>query len=234
MGYVVPSVAAAFRGRDGWALDDESVPKSLTLTKGHDNSSRSAAVKQTLLEMRAEGTFFVLSRWRDEVKPVYGPGGETLFVIERAAAALFGLVTYGIQLTAFTRSEQNEYRIWLQKRSQNTASYPGLLDNTAAGGMPVGERPLETAIREAAEEASLEESLVRPRIKSCGTVSYIHLRDSLAVGEVGLVQPQIEYLFELEMPSGKEPKPCDNEVEWFRLLDIDQIKSRLTEGMDLI
>ena len=125
--------------------------------------------------------------------------------------------------------------MWLQKRSQSTAFYPGFLDNTAASSsIPDGQLLVKAAIREAGGEASLPEDLVRSNIKLCGTLTYMHLRDALAVGEVGLVQPQVEYLFELELPAGVEPKPNDHEVEWFKLRAIDEVKRSLAQGISLL
>jgi len=58
----------------------------------------------------------------------------------------------------------------------------------------------------------------------------MHLRGDTAIGEVGLVQPIVEYLFELELPAGFVPKPHDHEAESFKLLDVDEIKAALLEG----
>ncbi|KAK0661209.1 hypothetical protein QBC41DRAFT_383145 [Cercophora samala] len=231
IGLVVPSVATAFRGLEGWKLDESSTPKTLTLVDGTDGASRTAVVEKTMHRFRDKKTFSILSRWRNELKPVYGSCGELLFKLDRAAAPLLGVVSYGIHLTAFTRSNNNPIKVWVQKRSQSTAFYPGLLDNTvASSSIPDGQLPVEAAIREAGEEASLPEDLVRPRIKSCGTLTYMHMRDGLAMGEGGLLQPQVEYLFELELPDGVEPKPCDHEVEWFRLLEVGEFKRSILQG----
>ncbi|KAK2614634.1 hypothetical protein N8I77_001443 [Diaporthe amygdali] len=231
LGYVVPSVAAAFRDQPGWVLDEDAAPRTLALVGGDDKESRSALVEETLLRLRSEGKFVILSRWRNEVKPVYGPRGQMLFAIERAAAPLLGVLTYGIQITAFTRPAKGEQpKIWVQKRSKDVKFYPGFLDNTVAGGMPIDEEPLVTATREASEEASLGLDIVKTNIKPCGTVSYMHLRDGLAVGEVGLIQPQVEFLFELELPADVEPSPSDGEVEWFKLYDVNQIRDELVKG----
>ncbi|KAK0701152.1 thiamine pyrophosphokinase-related protein [Apiosordaria backusii] len=230
IGLVVPSVATAFRGLQDWKLDESSTPKTLALVAGNDDVSRTAVVEKALHKFRDEKTFSILSRWRNELKPVYGPGGGLLFKLDRAAAPILGVVSYGIHLTAFTRINDGQIKIWVQKRSQSTAFYPGLLDNTvASSSIPDGQLPVEAAIREAGEEASLPEDLVRSKIKSCGTLTYMHLRDSLAIGEVGLLQPQVEYLFELELPDGVEPKPCDHEVEWFKLLEVVDLKRSISQ-----
>jgi 8-oxo-dGTP pyrophosphatase MutT (NUDIX family) len=53
-------------------------------------------------------------------------------------------------------------------------SWPSKLDNTVAGGITSGETGFETIIRESFEEASLEEELVRTRIRATGLISYTH------------------------------------------------------------
>lgn len=47
-----------------------------------------------------------------------------------------------------------------------------MLDNTVAGGITERDAPLESIIREAMEEASLENSWVENRIRAGGIVSY--------------------------------------------------------------
>jgi hypothetical protein len=52
-------------------------------------------------------------------------------------------------------------------------SWPGYLDNSVAGGIPSGLTPLESIIKECAEEASLDENEVRARLRPAGCVSYL-------------------------------------------------------------
>ncbi|KEZ39598.1 hypothetical protein SAPIO_CDS9513 [Scedosporium apiospermum] len=122
VGFVVPSVATAFRNQLGWRLDESTTPKTLALVGGNNPSSRSAVVEKTLLKIRDEKKFVILSRWRNERKPVYGPAGQLLFAVERAATPLLGVVTYGIHMTAFTGSESGQTKIWLQRRSKTPPS----------------------------------------------------------------------------------------------------------------
>ena len=58
---------------------------------------------RTTAAMRSLEHFEVLKGWRDELYPVYGPEGEVVFTVERAASALLGVLTYGCHLTAYTR-----------------------------------------------------------------------------------------------------------------------------------
>lgn len=232
LGYVVPSVARAFRDQEGWVIDEEATPKTLALVGGDDEASRTALVAKALSNFRTEKRFGILSRWHDELKPVYGPGGRMVLAIERAAAPLLGVVNYGMQLSVFTRPvDGGEPRVWVQKRSENVKFYPGLLDNAASEVMPIDREPLEAAIRCAAEQTSLSEDLIRASIKPCGTVSYMHQHGSRILRETGLLQPQFDQLFELELPADVEPGPPGVEVECFELHDVNQIRTELSEGL---
>jgi hypothetical protein len=106
LGYMLPSVAEVFRGIPSWELDDDD--RTITLTAGSTAEERSKAVELTLLAMRETGHFKVLDKWRNELYAVYGRGKELLFNVERSASPLLGVVTYGVHLTAYTRSKDQD------------------------------------------------------------------------------------------------------------------------------
>ncbi|KAH7355291.1 thiamine pyrophosphokinase-related protein-like protein [Rhexocercosporidium sp. MPI-PUGE-AT-0058] len=195
---------------------------------------RSSAVAATASQWRAQSKFAVLKGWRDELYPVYGPGNELLFSVERSASCLFGVVTYGVHLMAYTRVPESEakggIKLWVPRRARSKQTYPGMLDNTVAGGMATGETPLECVIRECGEEASLPEELVRENVRACGTVTYVYLRDERAGGETGLVQPECQYIFDLELPGDVVCRPCDGEVEEFFLWGVEEVREALGRG----
>jgi 8-oxo-dGTP pyrophosphatase MutT (NUDIX family) len=230
LGYVLPSVAEVLRGLAEWELDDDE--RTLILKAGEDEPTRSAILARTTAAMREIGHFNILKGWRNELYPVYGPAPsrELLFSVERAASALFGIVTYGIHMTAYTKSASGELKIWTPRRSKTKSTYPGMLDNTVAGGMATGENPQICCVREASEEASLPEDLVREKAHSAGTVTYFHIRDSRAGGETRLLQPECQYIFDLELPDDVQPKPSDDEVEEFYLMGVDELKAKLKTG----
>jgi len=93
-----------------------------------------------------------------------------------------------------------------------------------------GEDPLECLIRDAEEDASLPSSLVRSTVKPTGTVTYLHIRDPRAGGESGLVQPECQYVYDLELPSDIQPKPNDSEVEAFYLWTVEEVQEALGKG----
>ena len=104
------------------------------------------------------------------------------------------------------------------------------MDNTVAGGLTTGEKAIECLVREAREEASLPESIVRGNARPCGTVTYFHIRDERAGGETGLCQPECQYVYDLELPPVVIPVPDDNEAEHFRLLTVGEVQTALAEG----
>jgi len=106
-----------------------------------------------------------------------------------------------------------------------------MLDNTIAGGMGDDQTPLSCIIKEAFEEASLDSEYVKKYVVSTGTVSYFYVREAVAGGEAGLLQPEVEYVFDLPMRvDGPIPKPCDTEVEEHILMTVNEVQSELAEG----
>lgn len=99
-------------------------------------AQRSALVAATTAYWREKKTFKVLDGWRDELYPVYGPGNELLFSVERSASTLLGVVTYGVHMTGFVRDEGSScgIKIWVPRRAKSKQTYGGMLDNTVAGG----------------------------------------------------------------------------------------------------
>ena len=161
----------------------------------------------------------------------HGSDNKLLFEIERSAAPLFGIVTYGVHMTGFVRSSDDQsIKIWVPRRAKEKQTYGGMLDNTVAGGISSGESPFTSLVREAAEEASMPEELVRQKAKPCGTVSYFSIRDKRAGGETGLLQPEIQYVYDVELPHDFIPKPSDGEVQDFDLWDINKIKIAMAAG----
>ena len=232
LGYILPSVAETLRGLPDWKINDNE--RRLTLVTGSNEEERTKAMAFTTQAMRATDHFQVLRGWRDELYPVYGPNRDLLFSMERAASALFGIVTYGCHMTAYTTKAvedgQREMRIWVARRAESKQTYGGMLDNTVAGGISTGESASESLVREAREEASLPEDVVRKGTKAVGIVTYFHIRDHRAGGETRLLQPECQYVYDLELVEEVVPKPSDDEVSGFELKSVDEVKQALRDG----
>ena len=92
-----------------------------------------------------------------------------------------------------------------------------------AGGIAYGNSVLDTLVKESEEEASLPADYVRAHAVAGGAVSYFYVRESSAGGEVGLLQPEVEYVFDLAVPDDMIPRPNDDEVESFSLMPLHEV-----------
>ncbi|MCJ1409252.1 hypothetical protein MMC19_003331 [Ptychographa xylographoides] len=198
-----------------------------TVTLCGEPRERSKAIEEVLNQARSDHSFAVLEGWRNELYPITGSMGQV--VMERAGSSLFGILSWGVHMTAYTLTEKG-MMIWVPRRSPTKQTYPAMLDNTVAGGISAGELPFNSLVREAKEEASLPEDMVRERAKACGIVTYFHIRDSRAGGETGLLQPEAQYVYDLELPNTVTPKPSDNEVQEFYLWCIEDVQDALRNG----
>jgi 8-oxo-dGTP pyrophosphatase MutT (NUDIX family) len=194
---------------------------------------RSETIAALAQHWRRNRTFKILDKWRNELWPVYGNSGELIFSMERMAVGLFGCMRYGVHMTAYTAAPQARHgiKIWVAKRAADKSSYPGMLDNTAAGGFMTGEDFFECMVREADEEAALPEVVMRERAKMVGTVSYLFVTDERAGGEPGWIYPECQWVYDLELPTDIRPKPKDGEVESFALYTVDEVKEQMAQGL---
>lgn len=202
---------------------------TLLTPPGANATYRNKLIAQSIAEAVKAGCFEVLKGWRNEMYPIYGPGGEFLFEMERCASPLFGIVSYGAHLTGYVDGPDG-LKIWVPRRAKSKQTYPGMLDNTVAGGMCTGEAPFECLVREAMEEASLPEQAVRAATLASGCVTYVHVRDARAGGEMGLLQPEVEFVYDLQLDPSVVPQPGDNEVEEFMLLSVTEVQEALAQG----
>jgi 8-oxo-dGTP pyrophosphatase MutT (NUDIX family) len=92
-----------------------------------------------------------------------------------------------------------------------------------AGGIAYGTSVLETLIKESTEEASLPSELVRTHAIASGAVSYFHVREKSAGGEEGLLQPEVQYVYDLSVGEEVVLKPNDDEVEGFTLMPLHEV-----------
>ena len=91
-------------------------------------------------------------------------------------------------------------------------SFPGMLDNSVAGGIPGGTTAFDSIVKEAAEEASLDTELVRKRVRTVGAVSYYYQT------KTGWLQPEVEYVYDMCVEPGEvRLAPMDGEVESFEV-----------------
>ncbi|KAE8147805.1 NUDIX hydrolase domain-like protein [Aspergillus avenaceus] len=187
----------------------------------------SALIEQQVEAARSANAFPDLGLRRGEEFPIVG--ARFAVGIDRAAFSLFGTIGRGVHLTAYTGSGA-EMRIWVPRRNYNKAKYPGMLDNSVAGGMASGERPLECLVREAQEEAGLSEEMIRAGARAAGTVTWITVSDERAGGHLGLINPGVLYVYDLEVSPEMVFTPVDGELCEFRLRRVEEVKKALLAG----
>ncbi|TXT12471.1 uncharacterized protein COLE_02881 [Cutaneotrichosporon oleaginosum] len=199
------------------------------------------AIADTAARWRAAGLFTpALAGWRDELYAIYASprsaafatpprGGwrNAAFACERAACAVWGFATFGVHMTAY-EGEGGSMKIWVPRRSPTKATWPGMLDNTVAGGITAGMTPRDTMIKECDEEASLPASLVEARLRNVGLATYWYIT------KAGFLQPD-RYLYDLPLPPRDSadyvlPRPHDDEVESFHLMTVPEVIEALHRG----
>ncbi|KAL8833183.1 MAG: hypothetical protein Q9170_004440 [Blastenia crenularia] len=203
VGYMLPWVVERMPWDKQWIVDHEG-KRILPYVEGlqpEKFSKQNQIIHETLLRAKEKEAFAVLRKWRSELYRIHGP--HVPINCERSGTPLFGVVTYGVHMTTFIRTESG-IKIWVPKRAKGK-TYGGLLDNTVAGGIAAGEQPFNCIVREAAEEASFPEDLVRTRAKACGTISYFSLRDERAGGESGLLQPEVQFVYDVSNLESNNP-----------------------------
>ena len=228
LGYMLAEIAHKIPLTDDWKRDDSSRCLIFRPRNAKTAEDRTEVLAAYLQDVRKNRVFKVLDGWRNELYPIYGPNRELILSMERSASPLFGIVTYGIHMTAYVEAD-GEMKIWAPRRADTKQTYPGMMDNTVAGGLSTGEEPLECLVRECEEEASLPEHISR-QAKACGTLTYFHIRDSRAGGETGLCQPECQYIYDLKLPVDVIPKPGDNEAVDFKLLSVNEVRDALANG----
>lgn len=184
-----------------------------------DYKERTTRVADVLQKLRKENEICALKGWRDECFEVSTAFyQESLLEMDRSAICLFGIRNYGVSVTGYLNHPSKGLCIWLQQRSFTKQTWPGKWDCFVSGGLAVGFGILETTIKEAAEEASVEGELVK-KLVPAGCVSFYF------ESERGLF-PNTEYVYDLELPLDFVPQNADGEVESFELLTAEECIQR--------
>jgi isopentenyldiphosphate isomerase len=182
-------------------------PARVALVDAHATPlARTAALDKVVRALEAEG---VVAGRRNEAYPALLEWGQApLFEIERAAAPHFGMRSYGVHMTGYVRKADGIH-IWVARRSRVKPTYPGMLDNTVAGGQPAGLGLRENLAKECAEEAGIPKALAAQAI-SVGAIAYkMDAPDGL--------KPDVQFCYDLEMPTDFVPRNTDGEIEEFFL-----------------
>ncbi|XP_031732794.1 thiamine pyrophosphokinase 2 [Anarrhichthys ocellatus] len=181
---------------------------------------RSEAVDAVLQTLRQESSLTCLKGWRDEKYSVMPKFSDPpLMWMERAATSLFGVKRYGVHVNGYTVSDSGEVNMWLARRSLTKQTYPGLLDNVAAGGLAAGVGVKNTLVKECEEEACIPAAIAE-KARPVTNVSYTYKDEDGVFAES-------QFVFDLEVPPEFKPRAGDGEVQEFYLLPIDKVKELL-------
>jgi len=177
-----------------------------------DTATASAALARTATALAAAGEIRALT---GEFFPVpLSPETGSAPVVDRAAVMWLGVRPLGVHLTGFCRNARGTW-IWVARRSRHKPTYPGMLDNTVAGGQPEGIGLDENMHKECGEEAAIPPELARTARRT-GYVSYVR-------EEAGGLKPEALHCYDLELPWDFEPRPADGEAEGFERLHADEV-----------
>jgi 8-oxo-dGTP pyrophosphatase MutT (NUDIX family) len=177
----------------------------------HSYADRTRAVAAVLGELERQG---VIDASRHEPFPVTTAfGSPALFEIERTAVPYFGLRAFGLHMNGYVRRADGMH-LWIGRRSWTRPICPGMLDNTVAGGQPVGLTLMENLIKECGEEASIPPELAR-QAAPVGCISY------LLEWPQGL-KPDAMFCYDLELPADFTPVSQDGEIEEFFLWPVER------------
>ncbi|OAQ98054.1 hypothetical protein LLEC1_03011 [Akanthomyces lecanii] len=169
-------------------------------------------------------------RWLDV------PGA--MYKIPTPLRGILGIATCGVHLNVYTVIGQQRH-MWVSQRSM-TGSYPGMLDQTVAGGMDHkdGYSPWTTLEHEAEEEAGLvldraTRKMTRDGVE-VGTVrgpfrmTFYDKRDQNAGSAKGTVEPGVRFVFDMEVPADFVMRPA--QAQSFQLRSLDEVVQQLAAG----
>lgn len=209
---------------------NDSADKTLTLGKAAGNTpeSRTQAVASVMEVLRDSG---YITGWRDELYPVsinFDKVSTPVFLIERAAASLLGVMEYGVHINGLVMSNNDdnnkeEVKMWMARRSKTKSKFPGFLDHIVAGGQPAGLSLMDNVIKECEEEAGIPEALTKKGIKPTGVISYENYGGKLKDKGEGVMSRVVLFCFDLMLPSDFIPTANDGEVESFFTWSLEDI-----------
>lgn len=181
------------------ALHVDADAVTLTLPAG-ERDAFFAAINQ---QLRDEG---LIVAWRGEVYPVLAVAdGRLLATFERAASRFWGTLTFGAHCNGYVRGGDGApSHLWIARRAFDKATDPGMLDNLIGGGVPHGQTPAETVIREGWEEAGL----VPAQMSGLEAGRIVRVARDIPEG----FQHEQLSVYDLELPAELIPRNQDGEV----------------------
>lgn len=173
---------------------------------------RTDALREVNLALVASGA---IDRTHGERYPVKREFHEpNLALIDRAAVPYYGIRAWGQHLNGYVKKGNGLY-MWIAKRALDKPTFPGMLDNLVAGGLPADIHPRDNVVKECREEASIPLELTQ-QIVATGAISYcVEIPKGL--------KPDIMFCYDLELPESFQPVCQDGEVESFQLMPLQEV-----------
>ncbi|KAK0881540.1 hypothetical protein LTR87_004681 [Friedmanniomyces endolithicus] len=229
-GYMLPEIVDQMPWTADFAICHDQ-PRSVTVLDSSNGTDTVSAVNDAFARIVNDCVerklFDLLCGQHSEPFAIVGANYERPVHVERFAAALFGLTQTGAHLIAYTMDPDTGMKLWIPRRAAHLYTYPGKLDTTVAGGMKAGSSPYNTVIAEAQEEASFDEVLLRQHARSRGAVSHMSVTGTGFPGEQGLVVPNVDFIYDMELPPDVVPKPQDGEVGEFYCMSVEEVQAAL-------
>lgn len=222
-GYVHNRFVQQIHWPDYWRIDPEK--RLLTLISAPDIRTRSRLMNETLRINHKSQKVPALAHWSKEEFPLYSASGQHVLTMNGSGVDMFGIVNFSVHMIGWVTSAEG-VKLLVPRRSARM-SYPGMLDNTVGGSLPVGEKPIDAMVRECEEEICLDATYVRANIKPCGTNSF---QLSTTDSELPACQHQVQYLYEIELRRSIVPRIGDGEVGELHLMNIDEVREAMKNG----
>jgi 8-oxo-dGTP pyrophosphatase MutT (NUDIX family) len=174
---------------------------------------RDAAFAHINNVLRAAG---LIVAWRDESYTVQQhPQGPVLARIERASSRFWGTLTFGAHCNGYVAAANGRpTHLWIAQRAFTKPTDPGLFDNLVGGGVPAGQSPAETLVREGWEEAGLTPQ----QMEHAQPGRVMRLWRDIPEG----FQHEWLYAFDLQLPHGLQPRNQDGEVHALQLMAVQE------------
>lgn len=224
LGYVHNQFVEEINWPDYWKIDPEK--RLLALVSAPDFETRSRLMNETLRKNHESQKVPALAHWSDEDFPIYSATGEHVLTMNGCGVDMLGIVNFSVHMIGWVMTAEG-VKIWVPRRAMTKMSYPGMLDNTVGGSLPVGEKPIDGIVRECEEEICLDQTYTRANIRPRGTNSFqLTQTDSQHTG----CQHQVQYLYEMELRQDIVPKIGDGEVGELHLKTIDEVREAMKNG----
>lgn len=175
--------------------------------------------------LRAQG---MCGPWRDEQLDVFPLQAECTDVarvasVERGAVRPLGIATQAVHLIGHTAHGT----LWIQRRADNKATYPGCWDTLMGGMVSGGDTLLSALARETMEEAGL----AIDGLKDCCYGGWVDFACPAhdAAPEVGYMRERIHW-YSAAVPDALQPCNLDGEVQQFACVTPDECWHLMQEG----